>query len=158
MNTQDTDTFGGRLRKILGVKTNAELAKKLKVGKSTITDYVNETSYPPAKTLIEIAKKANVSLDWLLLGRGEEPVSVLSFLEPAERATVEAVAEIEERTPEELIADLVGDALDARAAEMLHRRRDLRPTEIRKLKAIMRLLGTDDVVESPRQTDKRASR
>lgn len=129
---------------MLGVTTNVEVAAKLEVSPSTVSDYAGGRTHPPAAKLIAIAEKSHVSLDWLLLGKGEEPASIVEFLAPEVRSTVEALAAIEDRDVEEVIADLVSDALEERAAEMIRNRRMLRPTEMRKVKVLMKLLEIED--------------
>lgn len=152
MKTKDENTFVGRLRKALKVKTSAELAGVLEVSPSLISDYANGRAYPPVAKLIEIARKSKASLDWLLFGDGEEPVSVVDFLDPEVRSAVEAVAGVEERGVEEVVADLVTNALEALAAEMIRDRRTLRPKELRKLKALMRLLEVEEAAAVTKPT------
>lgn len=100
-----------------------------------------------AQLIISISEKAGCSTDWLLRGKGEGPINILDFLDPTVRSTVELIADIEGREPETLIADLVSDALEALAAHMIHIRRELRPTEVRKLQALLKLVEADVIAE-----------
>lgn len=48
-----------------------QLAKAGDITPKTLSAYFAETAVPNAKTLINWAVELNVSIDWLLLGRGE---------------------------------------------------------------------------------------
>ena len=66
-------TFGDRLagaREAAGM-TQAELARRLGVKKSTIGDWENDLSEPRANRLQMLAGILNVSISWLLTGEGE---------------------------------------------------------------------------------------
>lgn len=157
VNTEDENTFVGRLRKALNVKTNVKLARQLEVSPSAVTDYAKGRAYPPVAKLVEIARKAHVSLDWLLLDEGEKPVGPLDFLEPRMRSAVEALAEVMDKSVEELVAELLSGALDGLAADLVRDHRSLRPSEMRQLKVLMRLLEIDEVAEVNHTRDIKAS-
>ncbi len=69
----DAATFGDRLagaREAAGM-TQAELARRLGVKKSTIGDWENDLAEPRANRLSMMAGMVNVSIKWLLTGEGE---------------------------------------------------------------------------------------
>ncbi|AXT28417.1 XRE family transcriptional regulator [Ruegeria sp. AD91A] len=69
----DSATFGDRLagaREAAGM-TQAELARRLGVKKTTIADWENDLSEPRANRLSMMAGLVNVSIMWLLTGEGE---------------------------------------------------------------------------------------
>lgn len=71
VNQEDISPFGKRLREAFDFATNKEIADKLKVTKSALTNYMNGR-VPAADALLEIKKLTNCSLDWLLTGEGEK--------------------------------------------------------------------------------------
>ncbi|MDD5227323.1 MAG: helix-turn-helix transcriptional regulator [Methylococcales bacterium] len=58
-----------RLKQLLNVKTDLELAEILGVSKPTISAWRQRNSVPHT-ICIQIAQEKNVSLDWLLTGEG----------------------------------------------------------------------------------------
>ena len=62
------------LRENLGI-TQTELAKILKLSKSTISQYETDTNNPPDDIKIAMANYFNVSLDYLM-GRTEDPTPI----------------------------------------------------------------------------------
>ena len=59
-----------KARKKAGYNDQQSLAKEIKVGARTLADYETNKSEPKASTLNLIAEKCNISIEWLLLGRG----------------------------------------------------------------------------------------
>jgi transcriptional regulator with XRE-family HTH domain len=59
-----------RLEKIRGERSQRQFARELGVFQQNINRYENGTT-PHTDFLITLATKENVSLDWLLLGRGK---------------------------------------------------------------------------------------
>lgn len=59
-----------RLEKIRGERSQRQFARDLGVFQQNINRYENGTT-PHTDFLITLATKENVSLDWLLLGRGK---------------------------------------------------------------------------------------
>ncbi len=59
-----------RLSKIRGDRSQRSFARELGVFQQNVNRYENGTT-PHADFLITLALKENVSLDWLLLGRGK---------------------------------------------------------------------------------------
>lgn len=69
----DSATFGDRLagaREAAGM-TQAQLARRLGVKKTTISDWENDLSEPRANRLSMMAGMVNVSIMWLLTGEGD---------------------------------------------------------------------------------------
>lgn len=64
------DTPVERAKKALGVKTDTALAAELGVAQSAIGGY-NRRNTVPLEQCIKIAERTGVSLDWLILGKGE---------------------------------------------------------------------------------------
>ncbi|MEE9278749.1 MAG: helix-turn-helix domain-containing protein [Myxococcota bacterium] len=60
----------GRLSQIRGPRSQRSFARELGVFQQNVNRYENGTT-PHADFLITLALKENVSLDWLLLGRGK---------------------------------------------------------------------------------------
>ena len=65
-----SDTPVERAKKALGVKTDTALAAELGVAQSAIGGY-NRRNTVPLEQCIKIAERTGVSLDWLILGKGE---------------------------------------------------------------------------------------
>jgi transcriptional regulator with XRE-family HTH domain len=152
--------FARRVRKAYGGRQQKEIAEDLKVSDAHLSKVLGgkiKHFEPHVQLVISISENTRCSTDWLLKEKGEEPVNILKFLDPTVRDTVEVIADIEGREPEELIADLVGNALEALAAHMIKMRRELRPTEIRKLKALLKLVAGEVIAEVPPATKKRKS-
>ncbi|PVA11378.1 transcriptional regulator [Pelagivirga sediminicola] len=71
----EATTFGDRLagaRELAGM-TQAQLAKRLGVKKKTMDDWENDVRDPRAMRLSMLAGLLNVSLLWLLTGKGDGP-------------------------------------------------------------------------------------
>ena len=62
-----------RLKAVFGVNSYSELAEKVGTSKSTIGGWVHRDTVPYSEC-VRVALELNVSLDWLLLGRGEQHV------------------------------------------------------------------------------------
>ncbi|CUH44191.1 MULTISPECIES: helix-turn-helix domain-containing protein [Ruegeria] len=90
----DSATFGDRLagaREAAGM-TQAQMARRLGVKKTTIAAWENDLSEPRANRLSMMAGMVNVSIMWLLTGEGEG---------------MDAPVEAEEGAPE--LADVVAE-------------------------------------------------
>ena len=75
--SEDVSTFGDRLaraREFSGM-TQAQLARRLGVKATTIRNWEDDRSEPRANRLQMLSGMLNVSLSWLLSGRGEGPTS-----------------------------------------------------------------------------------
>ena len=74
------EEFAGRLKTAIDRKQikQVELAEMIGVTTANMSNYVRGKSFPPIDTLAEIAKKLDVSLDWLCgidrtAGESEKP-------------------------------------------------------------------------------------
>ena len=65
------DEFRSRLLKVFNYASMAEVARQLKIPHATVRNYFKEGRLPATEVLIKIADETGVSLNWLLLGRGE---------------------------------------------------------------------------------------
>lgn len=69
-----SEEFTDRLKRAFGYATMAEIARQLEVPHATIRNYFNGR-LPASDVLIKIANETNVSLSWLLAGKGEMYIS-----------------------------------------------------------------------------------
>jgi transcriptional regulator with XRE-family HTH domain len=82
----DPIAFGKRLRLAFNEAKNAEIARKLGVSESAVSNYV-AGRVPDADTLAKIKTITNCNLHWLLLGEGQqfsrppEPPDLMGLLE-----------------------------------------------------------------------------
>ena len=67
--TKLRNMFPRRLAKVRGERSQRQFAHQLGVFQQNVNRYENGTM-PHANFLITLATKENISLDWLLLGRG----------------------------------------------------------------------------------------
>lgn len=63
--------FGQRLKDAIGDESVNAFAKRCEIGESSIRNYLND-KFPGADTALKIADTANVSLEWLIAGRGDK--------------------------------------------------------------------------------------
>jgi len=77
-----------RLQKVEGVKHDTDLAVPLKVTKLNITSYKARGSIPWGK-LYEYSRRKNISLDYLVNGRGNPGVSEIRVSDSAGIYTIE---------------------------------------------------------------------
>ena len=64
------DLFARRLAKVRGERSQRQFAGEVGVFQQNVNRYENGTM-PHTNFLMTLAVKENISLDWLLLGRGE---------------------------------------------------------------------------------------
>jgi SOS regulatory protein LexA len=74
LNVQFSD-FAERFKSLFGTDNAAQIARELNKQHSTINNYCKGVRLPEPEMLIEIAQLTNVSLSWLLTGRGPKHVS-----------------------------------------------------------------------------------
>ncbi len=79
LQTEMNEDFVARLRHAFGYAKMAEIARRIGVPHATVRNYFTGRM-PAPNVLMKIAAETNVSLNWLLLGKGE------IFVEPAESA------------------------------------------------------------------------
>jgi transcriptional regulator with XRE-family HTH domain len=96
-----SENFTDRLKRAFGYGTMADIARQLGVPHATIRNYF-QGRLPAPDVLIKIANETNVSLNWLLAGKGEMYVS---------GATADIGRLIEERI-DELIARKLSQRTD----------------------------------------------
>lgn len=117
-----TNTFEDRLRESFTDSGLPEIAKMLGVNYHTLRNWAKERNDIPRATLIKIADSTNISLNWLLTGRGEK------YSNPQQRIGLEEMFEVRMR---EIARDEVKSVLAARdeigPLEMTER---IRPKEI----------------------------
>ena len=92
--------FSARLRQVFDFASMAEVGKRLNVPHATVRNYYNGR-LPAPEILIKIANETDVSLNWLLMGKGEMYASVAGTREPG-------------RALEALISELIDRRLAAR--------------------------------------------
>lgn len=68
-----TSSFGERLREAFGGISNKDIAERLGVSKSAVTNYV-EGRIPSADMLAKISELTNYSIHWLITGQGSKLV------------------------------------------------------------------------------------
>ena len=109
----DVDDCGSRLKKALGEKSNAWLAKQVGVVASTVHGYVHG-KIPPADVALRICDVLNIDIRWYIEGKGAEAPSAddlvdVPFLDRGGNVTQGGAG-----YARRLLEDLVGDPFDAR--------------------------------------------
>ena len=150
-------SFGLRLKQAFEGANNTEIAQKLNVSNSTITDYVKGTSYPTADGLLKIAGITKCNLHWLLTGQGEADLDPLRFLDDRTRGVVQRLASGAKVPAEQLLADLTTEALTRRASELIENYRQLDGAQIDQLQAILTLIDFSEGEEAAGKTRRRSS-
>jgi AcrR family transcriptional regulator len=97
--------FVARLNKTFGNATMADVARRLKLPHATVRNYYQDR-LPASDVLIKIANETGISLNWLLLGKGEmyavnsPRVEIGTFLEERINDLIDRkIAEITSSTP-----------------------------------------------------------
>ena len=92
-----TDDFGQKILLIAKEKFGSQkkMAEAIGVTKSSITDWVKGRSTPTFSTLKELCLKAEISLDWLVLGKTfeSEVIDINLFNDVFKTATTLAIEE-----------------------------------------------------------------
>lgn len=96
-NARDS-TFKDRLAKVIGDNDPYPWAERLGIGKSTFAGLWTKGSIPQTKTLLKIAQNTDVSLNWLLTGRGPERISHSGALELGQQQQKEYMVYAAEQT------------------------------------------------------------
>jgi SOS-response transcriptional repressor LexA/predicted transcriptional regulator len=73
VDKENAPSFGLRFREALGGVSNKEIAERLGVSKSAVTNYV-EGRIPSAEMLTKISELTNYSIHWLVTGEGSKLV------------------------------------------------------------------------------------
>lgn len=106
--TEFLDVFA-RLKEATGARTDTELAHCLGLKQSSISSAKSKRELPPI-WVIEIAKRFNVSVDWLLFGIGEKALGKAQIA-PAEAQNVRPIPEDEPQWMSPEAAPSMGYAL-----------------------------------------------
>ena len=94
--SEDAATFGDRLaaaREGAGLK-QSDLAKKLGVKTSTLSDWENDRKEPRANRLSMLSGMLGISLSWLLTGEGEGVAAPTEGAEDLDKDTLAILTEI----------------------------------------------------------------
>jgi transcriptional regulator with XRE-family HTH domain len=75
MNSKQSRLFSARLKEAFNNAKNVDIAKKLGVGPSAITNYSREERYPSLDILLKISEVTGYSIQWLLTGEGPKKIS-----------------------------------------------------------------------------------
>lgn len=84
---EGNSAFKNRLAKVIGDQDPYPWAESLGIGKSTFSGPWTKGAMPQTKTLLKIAENTDISLNWLLTGRGSERIGGRAAAE-AEQAPV----------------------------------------------------------------------
>lgn len=70
---RNVTTFGARIRSLRAALdiSQTEFGRQIGVNRKSVSEYENDNAYPRLMIVIAMAEELHVSLDWLLLGRGE---------------------------------------------------------------------------------------
>lgn len=80
----NASSFGERLREAFGGVSNKDIAERIGVGKSAVTNYI-EGRIPSADMLAKISELTNYSIHWLITGEGSKFVDWKTEAELSER-------------------------------------------------------------------------
>lgn len=151
----DNTSFGARLIEAFNGASKKEIAGKIGVEPSTITDYTKNGVYPTGKGLIKIAEITQCNLHWLLTGEGDPGGSGLDFLEEGEQELVERLAEIERQDVDDVLRSLVLEGLRSRAHLFIDRFPD--KLGIHELKEVEALLDAFKRAALPSASERKVS-
>ncbi|MBF0283216.1 MAG: helix-turn-helix domain-containing protein [Magnetococcales bacterium] len=76
--------FGERLRRAIGHEPESSFGTRVGIPKATLSEILNGVNTPRTPTLYKIARHTDISLNWLLTGKGAERVSHVSRAEENE--------------------------------------------------------------------------
>jgi transcriptional regulator with XRE-family HTH domain len=137
--------FAERFRAAFGGARDAEIARQLGYkSQSPLTKFMTGESYPSAEILIETARITKVDLHWLLTGEGDPNADPLSVIGPDLLVTVDEITELRKVSREEMIHDLVYDALLDRYTAVLQRHNEgfgLETDELREFQILHHFFG-----------------
>jgi len=105
----DRDTFGWRLDAALrdAGLTQRELARRLGIHPSRVSEYVHNHALPPVTRMVRMCEELDVSIHWLLTGRGKRHVE-----EPAIDERALHILQVLRRLLQELPEDLLEPEAD----------------------------------------------
>ncbi|GGY12769.1 LexA family transcriptional regulator [Massilia dura] len=87
-NKAFVEAIVNRMKTVLGVESDTDAAKILGGTRSMLSLWKNRGSVP-FQQCIEMAEKHNISLDWLVLGRGSKEVATADAVQPISDLYVE---------------------------------------------------------------------
>lgn len=64
------NSLGSRIRQIRGTESQETFAARIGVSKGSIGGYERDENSPSADVILKICSKANISVEWLMTGRG----------------------------------------------------------------------------------------
>ncbi|WP_299396296.1 helix-turn-helix transcriptional regulator [uncultured Desulfovibrio sp.] len=64
------NSLGSRIRQIRGAESQETFAARIGVSKGSIGGYERDENSPSADVILKICSKANISVEWLMTGRG----------------------------------------------------------------------------------------
>jgi transcriptional regulator with XRE-family HTH domain len=131
--------FGLRLREAFQGATNAEIARKMGVNQSAITNYM-AGRIPQPDALLMVWRLTQRSIHWLLTGEGEGDIDPYRFLNETHRIIIQKLADDSKRSFEEMLTGLVTDALVARGAQLFANYRGIHAQELEELQMLFGLL------------------
>lgn len=85
--------FHERLRKLVGDEPPYAWSRRIGIQKGTMDGLWNGRAMPQTKTLLKIDRHTNVSLSWLLSGKGPERIDARTVVAQSERTYAVAVTE-----------------------------------------------------------------
>ncbi|HIJ85229.1 MAG: putative phage repressor [Magnetococcales bacterium] len=84
---QTQESFGERLKKVIGPEPYA-WADQIGLGKSTLAGLLSNVMRPQTRTLMKIADKTDISISWLLTGKGSPWINISSSPFPEDPTTI----------------------------------------------------------------------
>ena len=98
--------FGSRLERAFVGYKKKEIADKIGVSRSAVTNYVQDR-VPEPEILLNITKSTGCSLHWLLTGEGPQKISQLIALSEESEHKID-LEEVKRKAIQEFLAHLVG--------------------------------------------------
>ena len=126
-----------RLKNLLGLKDDSELAEVLDVSRSTVSNWRNNRSEFPLKYALLLQDKYGVSLDWIYSGGDLEKLNYVREGEPV-TYQVDELRGMRERleTLEGVVRQIGGEVFDLKSrSELLKSRCDALQDEVGILKS-----------------------
>lgn len=118
MDRNERDSgFRDRLAKVIGDQEPYPWAERLGIGKSTFAGPWIKGAIPQTKTLLKIAQNTDISLNWLLAGRGPERIGERDVTAAGRKTEAETEREeAETETASDAYANLYGSGTSGAGA------------------------------------------
>jgi transcriptional regulator with XRE-family HTH domain len=156
VNTKRPKTFkedlASRIRKAAKIIGGGnELSRRIGMSRTTLESYLKGVTEPQVSTLMDIALKAGVSLEWLLTG--DEPKSVQLkktpgfqeiHKEPNNDPFIQDPAVVALMASRRITSEMVEDAVRNLLEYLLERDNTLEPKSISKAAGILCEMGADE--------------